>query len=329
MQAALTSYATNLARQQGARYAAVAKKRFEDWFNGQGGVGENKQPRTIIRRPVFRGWNVVPMTRRMAHRHAFDGSLDLTAGQSVVAHRFKCDNIGAIIPGATTSTPAVGYNAMATQYQSYVVVGARIMVKILKGTSSPNHVYGRIRFHDGMTQHEGDEVLKQPEEEWLLQLRHKPWKYIPNIPTVQPNKIFSTIDGKYSLRKVRRSGNKKVDIVDNLVANTQSGPNYTFWVPSHYSYIPSMINLNDRFYWTIEFTTTGGLDATAIRYNVFIEWTVDWYDPKVTETQVADQTGQSVPAGDPTDLVVPTTTVTTMVNPLWSSETDPDPEATP
>ena len=115
--------------------------------------GDNDQPESAaIPRALVSPWNPAPRHRRMKHRYAVSNTLDLTADQTKIELTVLADNVRDcyLHPGDDDTKPAAGYTAMAQLYNSYVVVGAKIAVKLIKDTLTPDNIWGRIILHDSL-----------------------------------------------------------------------------------------------------------------------------------------------------------------------------------
>jgi len=132
---------------------------------GEKNWGLNMGSNTLIQDTALSPWVPHPKRRIMKHRYCSVEQLDMSTGTPVIDKTVKCDNIANIFPSSTTSTPAVGFSEMRQHYQSYVVKGAKIAVKIPKSTANtPQLFYARIRFHDGQIEGEDKKVQQEIED---------------------------------------------------------------------------------------------------------------------------------------------------------------------
>lgn len=306
---------------------------------GEKNWGLNMSSNTLIKDTNLSPWVPHPKRRIMKHRYCSLEQLDMTAGTPVIDKTVKCDNIANIFPSSTTSTPAVGFSEMRAHYQSYVVKGAKIAIKIPKLTAStPQFFYARIRFHDGQIEGEDKKVPRLPSLEWTMQVPGPRWIPINTLATYRPNKYYHTLVHKYSFGRSWRRSVPSLKLDEVAALKHHSLPTYTTYTsPIHYSVDPLFMNTNDRFYWTIEFTPGDtAIDPTNFRYFLYVEYTVEWFNPKVPEAglggfDLSDETTETVPNQHPgvDHEHFDTTAVTAGESPSWEtySDDDPDPPA--
>jgi len=303
---------------------------------GEKNWGLNMSSNTLVNDTALSPWVPHPKRRIMKHRFCAVYQLDMAAGTPVVAKTFKCDNVANIIPSTTTSTPAVGFSEMRKHYQNYIVKGSKIAVKIPKSTANtPQFFYCRIRFHDGLITGEDKKVPGLPSVEWTKQVPGPRWIPINTLATYRPNKFYHTLVNKYSFRRAWSRALPSLKFDEQVFYKEHAGNVGTAIAPEHSTNSDGFLNVGDRFYWTIEFTPgDSAIDPTNFRYFVYVEYTVEWFNPKVPEAalgglDLSDETAVTVTAEHPgvDHLHIDTTAVTTSESPDWDAYDDPDPAA--
>jgi len=299
-------------------------------------------PSLLWPRPQRSPWIPYPPRMRMTHRYSSIGSINLTAGQATTNEKFRADNVMdvEVSTADTTSDPAVGATEMAKIYTHYCVRRSKIKVVVLKQTqASVVPIYGRIRLMDmrqypNITPAPAPPLL--PEAEWLQQVQVKPWTPLAYDMATAPALPYGTIlTSRFTAKKVKQWKRKPDDLVEWA---EPKGVVHDFYgkvePPLHYQGDGSAdtIHVNDRFVYWIEFSTTSAFDPAAFSYQVFIEYLVDWFDPKTVNDATFPAevpltvTANAEPGDTHEELAVDTNAASTD---LWSSHTDIDPATTP